>query len=518
MAQRRESERGGRRRIGMAEAVDRRRREQAFLAAVDRRELALGEITMAVVHGVAAGVRRDQQGIVPGGVEQRRQRMRFVMIVEPDERVGAKAAVATELRHVDDCVDVGGVVADELRRHVAPGTFLDVAAVKLAQPAHAPDGLVITGIQFAAAEEGDVHVAAGGADDRQDFVDARIRMNAAVALAARQPLELHGRLRRIVEKHCGRGIVYAGMNGKNELRHRSLGRTVCADGRFYVNRGRRATGTPLATSRGETSFAPAMRTDLFDFDLPPDRIALRPASPRDAARLLVVRPGATAELADRTVRDLPDLLRPGDALVVNDTKVIPARLQGRRIGRGTLEPAIEATLHRRLDGSRWRSFVKPAKRLSPGDVVRFGDEGKVCFLGQLDTTVEAKGEGGEVTLAFAFNGPVLDQAVDERGAMPLPPYIAARRPPDERDRVDYQTLFAQAEGSVAAPTAGLHFTETLTARLPERGVTLHKVTLHVGAGTFLPVKAADTSAHRMQGEQGVVSAATADALNAARRA
>src|SRR6266481_3104637 len=166
-----------------------------------------------------------------------------------------------------------------------------------------------------------------------------------------------------------------------------------------------------------------MRTALFDFELPPDRIALRPVAPRDAARLLVVRPGVTPELEDRGVGDLPDLLRRGDALVVNDTKVIAARLRGRRIGRGAMEPAIEATLHRRLDGSRWRAFVKPAKRLSPGDVVRFGEE------------------GGEVTLAFAFHGPVLDQAVDERGAMPLPPYIAARRPPDARDRIDYQTMF-----------------------------------------------------------------------------
>src|SRR6195256_494791 len=181
-----------------------------------------------------------------------------------------------------------------------------------------------------------------------------------------------------------------------------------------------------------------MRTDLFDFELPPERIALRPAVPRDAARLLLVRPSITPELEDRFVRDLPDLLRPGDALVVNDTKVIPARLRGRRIGRGAMEPAIEATLHRRLDGSRWRAFVKPAKRLSPGDVVRFGEEGGVCFLGQLDATVEEKSEGGEVTLAFAFHGPVLDQAVDERGAMPLPPYIAARRAPDQRDRTDYQ--------------------------------------------------------------------------------
>jgi S-adenosylmethionine:tRNA ribosyltransferase-isomerase len=259
-----------------------------------------------------------------------------------------------------------------------------------------------------------------------------------------------------------------------------------------------------------------MRTALFDFELPPERIALRPVSPRDASRLLVVRPRSTPELDDRGVRDLPDLLRAGDALVVNDTKVIAARLRGRRIGRGTMEPSIEATLHQRLDGSRWRAFVKPAKRLSAGDVVRFGDEGKVCFLGQLDATVEAKGENGEVTLAFAFHGPVLDQAVDERGAMPLPPYI--RRSPDERDRTDYQTMFAQAEGSVAAPTAGLHFTDALTSRLMARGITLHKVTLHVGAGTFLPVKTADTDAHRMHAEQGSVTAQTADALNRVRRA
>jgi S-adenosylmethionine:tRNA ribosyltransferase-isomerase len=259
-----------------------------------------------------------------------------------------------------------------------------------------------------------------------------------------------------------------------------------------------------------------MRTDLFDFELPPERIALRPVSPRDAARLLVVRPGGAPELDDCSVRDLPDLLRPGDALVVNDTKVIPARLRGRRIGRGT-EPAIEATLHQRLDGSRWRAFVKPAKRLAAGDVVRFGEEGRVCFLGQLDATVEAKGDGGEVTLAFAFHGPVLDQAVEERGDMPLPPYIAARRPPDERDRADYQTMFAQAEGSVAAPTAGLHFTETLLARLAECGVALHTVTLHVGAGTFLPVKVDDTAAHRMHAEAGSVSEATASALNGVRR-
>ena len=258
-----------------------------------------------------------------------------------------------------------------------------------------------------------------------------------------------------------------------------------------------------------------MRTALFDFELPPERIALRPIVPRDAARMLVVRPGGAPELEDRGVRDLPELLRAGDALVVNDTKVIPARLVGRRLGRAT-EPKIEATLTERLDGSRWRAFVRPAKKLDAGDMLRFGEEGKVCFLGQLDATVEGKGEGGEVTLSFAFHGPVLDQAIDERGDMPLPPYIASRRPPDDRDRTDYQTLFARAEGSVAAPTAGLHFTDDLLARLGGRGIALHKVTLHVGPGTFLPVHAEDTEGHRMHAEHGAVSAETAEALNAVR--
>jgi S-adenosylmethionine:tRNA ribosyltransferase-isomerase len=255
-----------------------------------------------------------------------------------------------------------------------------------------------------------------------------------------------------------------------------------------------------------------MRTSLFDFDLPPDRIALRPASPRDAARMLVVRRGGTPELEDKGVADLPDLLRAGDALVVNDTKVISARLSGRRIGRAT-EAKIEATLVKRLDGSRWRAFVRPAKRLETGDVVRFGEEGKVCFLGQLDATVEDK-NAGEVTLSFAFHGPVLDQAIAERGDMPLPPYIASKRPPDERDRDDYQTMFVREEGSVAAPTAGLHFTENLLTRLQTRGVSLHRVTLHVGPGTFLPVHAEETADHKMHPEFGRVTKENADALNA----
>jgi S-adenosylmethionine:tRNA ribosyltransferase-isomerase len=295
-----------------------------------------------------------------------------------------------------------------------------------------------------------------------------------------------------------------------------------------------------------------MKTDLFDFELPADRIALRPASPRDAARLLVVRPGVQVPdatpppfapagagvqsseggdrgpwgpasagtsgevLEDRLIGDLPGLLRAGDCLVVNDSKVIAARLHGRRIGRGATEPAIEATLHKRMDGSHWRAFVKPAKKLELGDTLRFGTEGRVCFLGELDAQVSHKDEGGDVTVSFSFHGAVLDQAIAERGEMPLPPYIASRRPPDDQDRADYQTVFAHDEGSVAAPTAGLHFTDGLLARLMQAGIGLHKVTLHVGAGTFLPVKAGDTDAHKMHAEFGTVSAEVAEALNAAR--
>src|SRR6201986_1276964 len=214
-----------------------------------------------------------------------------------------------------------------------------------------------------------------------------------------------------------------------------------------------------------------MRTDLFDFELPSDRIALRPASPRDSARMLVVGPGAA--LRDHRVVDLPQLLRPGDQLVVNDTKVISAHLAGRRMG-GKAEPKIEATLIKRLDASRWQALVKPAKKLAPGDVVRFGNEGKVCLLGHLDAKVEHKGEEGEVTLSFSFHGPALDQAIAELGAPPLPPYIASKRTPDEQDFADYQTMFAEKEGAVAAPTAGLHFTPALEAKLRDGGVGLHR--------------------------------------------
>lgn len=256
-----------------------------------------------------------------------------------------------------------------------------------------------------------------------------------------------------------------------------------------------------------------MRTDLFDFDLPPDNIALRPASPRDAARMLVVRPGAAFE--DQRVSDLPLFLKPGDQIVVNDTKVIAAQLSGRRLG-GASEPKIDATLIKRLDGLRWQALVKPARKLGVGDTIRFGNEGRVCLLGNLDAQVEAKGEAGEITLAFAFHGPVLDQAIADLGAPPLPPYIASKRAPDERDSADYQTMFAANEGAVAAPTAGLHFTAALEEALKNRGVGLHRVTLHVGAGTFLPVKADNIEDHRMHAERGTVSQETADALNAAR--
>lgn len=256
-----------------------------------------------------------------------------------------------------------------------------------------------------------------------------------------------------------------------------------------------------------------MRVDAFDFELPPDQIALRPAEPREAARLLVIAPGRSPELTDARVADLPALLRAGDALVVNDTRVIPAALEGTRTRADGSPVRIEATLVKRLDAHRWTAFAKPAKRLREGDVVRFGAEGRVCVLGTLDARVEARREG-EVDLAFDLSGAALDEALAQVGHMPIPPYIAARRAEDARDRSDYQTLFARVDGSVAAPTASLHFTPALMQAVAARGVSVHTVTLHVGPGTFLPVKADDTAGHKMHAEWGEVSAATAAALNA----
>ena len=258
-----------------------------------------------------------------------------------------------------------------------------------------------------------------------------------------------------------------------------------------------------------------MRVSDFDFHLPPERIALRPASPRDSSKLLVVRQDA---LEDCIFRQLPDLLRAGDVLVFNNTRVIPAALSGHRLGRLGTTPKIDVLLHMRLDGHRWKAFAKPAKKLEKGDRISFGTEGKLCLIGTLDATVEEKGEAGEVTLAFDFHGPALDEAIAMVGEMPLPPYISGKRGTDEQDKADYQTIFAERQGAVAAPTAGLHFTPQVMKRLQESGISQEFVTLHVGAGTFLPVKAEDTADHRMHAEWGEVTAATCQGLKAARAA
>jgi len=250
-----------------------------------------------------------------------------------------------------------------------------------------------------------------------------------------------------------------------------------------------------------------MRVDLFDFELPPERIALSPASPRDAARLLHVRAGG---VTDRMVRDLPSLLRPGDLLIANDTKVIPAQLFGERPGReGGEAVAIEATLHKRIrqdagNEVRWKAFVRPAKRLRAGDEIRFGDDFSafVCVR-----------DGAEAELAFPLDPSAFDAQLARHGAMPLPPYIARKRPADDADRANYQTMFAEEAGSVAAPTAGLHFTPALISALADRGVAQMTITLHVGAGTFLPVTADDTTDHKMHAEWGKITAEQAAAIN-----
>jgi S-adenosylmethionine:tRNA ribosyltransferase-isomerase len=245
-----------------------------------------------------------------------------------------------------------------------------------------------------------------------------------------------------------------------------------------------------------------MDVSLFDFDLPEARIALRPVSPRDSARLLVV--GADGRITHRTLRDLPDYLERGDALLVNDTKVIPARLYGQRL-RETGPAKIEILLHQRLAHDRYRVLARPARKLAPGDELLFGS---------LKAQVVARGEDGEVEIRFALSGAALDAAIAAHGEMPLPPYIAGKRKADARDVSDYQTMYARKDGSVAAPTAGLHFTPALFAALEEKGVAREAVTLHVGLGTFLPVTAADTGQHRMHAERAVLDAATAARLNA----
>jgi len=250
-----------------------------------------------------------------------------------------------------------------------------------------------------------------------------------------------------------------------------------------------------------------MRVDLFDFDLPDDLIAQRPASPRDSARLLDVAPDG---LQDRLVRDLPGLLRRGDLLVFNDTKVIPARLKGVRGGAaGRQDVAVEALLIRDLGNGRWLSFARPTKRLRPGD--------GLAFAGGLAAKVEAKNEDGSVVLAFDTIGPAFLASLEQGGAVPLPPYIRGGVA-DAQDRADYQTLFARYDGSVAAPTAGLHFTPELMASLAAAGIATAGVTLHVGAGTFQPVRVDNTDAHTMHAEWGEVPEQTARAVEATRAA
>ena len=244
-----------------------------------------------------------------------------------------------------------------------------------------------------------------------------------------------------------------------------------------------------------------MRVDLFDFDLPPENIALRPARPRDAARMLLV-PGSTGPLADHHVRDLPGLLRAGDVLVFNDTRVIPAQLEGRRG-----EARIGATLHKRIDLRRWQAFIRNGKRLRAGDEIQFPAD--------VTALAETRHDDGSWTLAFGGDEPV-EVLLERAGRMPLPPYIAGKRDTDEADKQDYQTMFAARDGAVAAPTAALHFTPQLMAALAEAGIGHETLTLHVGAGTFLPVKADDTADHQMHAEWGRIDAATADRLNAAR--
>ncbi|MBN9361238.1 MULTISPECIES: tRNA preQ1(34) S-adenosylmethionine ribosyltransferase-isomerase QueA [unclassified Devosia] len=250
-----------------------------------------------------------------------------------------------------------------------------------------------------------------------------------------------------------------------------------------------------------------MKVDDFDFDLPAESIALHPAEPRDSARMLVVRPGEA--LVDGHVRDLLTILRAGDVLVVNDTRVLPAELTGTRI-RGELRANVSFNLHKRVDTNTWRAFARPAKKLHLLDRLELGDNGSIA------ATVTGKGETGEITLAFDLGGAELDEAIKAHGAMPLPPYIEAKRHTEERDKTDYQTVYAARDGAVAAPTAGLHFTESLLQQLADLGVSVERVTLHVGAGTFLPVKVDDTDDHVMHAEWGDIPAAVVERILAAR--
>lgn len=247
-----------------------------------------------------------------------------------------------------------------------------------------------------------------------------------------------------------------------------------------------------------------MQLSDFDFDLPEDLIALRPAVPRDTARLLVSKPNNG--IVDAIVSALPTYLRSGDVLIFNDTRTLAASLKATRAQRGPVgrPVSVDVNLHQRLDGAKWKAFVRPAKRIARGDVLTFHDD--------FQAEVSGLGEAGEVTLAFSKSGADLDQAIAQFGSMPLPPYIARKRAVDAQDAQDYQTVYARTEGSVATPTAGLHFTPDLLKALDEAGIERHWVTLHVGAGTFLPVKVDNIQDHVMHAETYEVSAQTAAAV------
>lgn len=249
-----------------------------------------------------------------------------------------------------------------------------------------------------------------------------------------------------------------------------------------------------------------MKVDLFDFELPADLIAQAPARPRDSARLMVVP--KDGPIGDHAVLDLADHLRPGDLMVFNNTKVIPARLIGHRIRDGRSGAKIDTTLHKSEGPDCWRAFVRPARKLSAGDHIQFAED--------FSAVVTEKFEGGEIILHFDRSGDALIAALHEYGGMPLPPYIHRDGLPGDTDLSDYQTLYAEKEGAVAAPTAGLHFTDRIFNNLDERGIKRTFVTLHVGAGTFLPVKSDDTDDHRMHAEWGTVSQKTAEDINLTR--
>ncbi|MFM7084598.1 MAG: tRNA preQ1(34) S-adenosylmethionine ribosyltransferase-isomerase QueA [Hyphomicrobium sp.] len=258
-----------------------------------------------------------------------------------------------------------------------------------------------------------------------------------------------------------------------------------------------------------------MRTDLFDFFLPDERIALRPCTPRDSAKLLVVHPDNN-DFIERYVRDLPEFLTTGDTVVVNDTKVIPSSLAALRL-RGDLSAKVDLNLIKNIDDKKWRAFARPLKRLKPGDVLRFYDQQTHSLSPLCEATIEKKLDDGEVEIIFNISDENLKGVLGQIGLMPLPPYISLKRPVDTSDFENYQTIFAKSYGAVASPTASLHFTSELISVLKSKGVSIEFITLHVGAGTFLPVKTEDTENHKIHSEWAQITKETAQNLNHTRK-